>query len=162
MSLGGAQDVGPESVQDSTGKVPDPGSGASQDFEFDTSSPIWLQLVTEFSRRIVIGQWKSGEKIPGVRELALQLGVNPNTVQRALGEMEREGLCRSERTTGRFVTQDVDRIVELRRALVTGAADEYIRVGQRLGMDADAAVTLINERWNRNDSGHADRAGREE
>ncbi len=127
--------------------------------EFDTSSPIWLQLVAEFSRRIVTGEWAAGERIPGVRELALQLGVNPNTVQRTLGEMEREGLFRSERTSGRFVTDDRQRIGALRRALVTEAADEYIRVGHGLGMDASDGLALIDERWNRRDNTHDDRTG---
>lgn len=129
--------------------------------EFDTSSPIWLQLVSEFSRRIVTGEWGAGEKIPGVRELALQLGVNPNTVQRSLGEMEREGLFRSERTSGRFVTDDRFRITALRRALVTEAADEYIRVGQGLRMEISDALALIDERWSRNDIAQHDRAGKE-
>lgn len=119
--------------------------------QFDTSSPIWLQLVTEFSRRIVTGEWQTGSKIPGVRELALQLGVNPNTVQRALGEMERDGLCRSERTSGRFVTDDNRRVSTLRRALVTEAADDYIRVSRGLRMEVRDAVALIDERWNTND-----------
>ncbi len=115
--------------------------------QFDTSSPIWLQLVAEFSRRIVAGEWQAGSRIPGVRELALQLGVNPNTVQRALGEMERDGLCRSERTSGRFVTGDTRRITALRRGLVTDAADDYIRVSQGLRMQVSDALALIDERW---------------
>lgn len=127
--------------------------------DFDTSSPIWLQLVSEFSRRIVTGEWGAGERIPGVRELALQLGVNPNTVQRTLGEMEREGLCRSERTAGRFVTDNRGRISALRRALVTDAADEYIRMGRGLGMEASDAVALIDERWRRSDDESDDRTG---
>jgi len=127
--------------------------------EFDTSSPIWIQLVSEFSRRIVTGEWGAGERIPGVRELALQLGVNPNTVQRTLGEMEREGLCRSERTSGRFVTNDRHRISALRRALVTEAADEYIRVGRGLRMEASDALALIDERWSSSDDAHEDRTG---
>ena len=128
--------------------------------DFDTSSPIWLQLVSEFSRRIVTGEWGAGEKIPGVRELALQLGVNPNTVQRTLGEMEREGLCRSERTSGRFITEDRRRIATLRRELVTEAADEYIRVGRGLGMEVSDAIALIDERWSNHDDAHDDRTGK--
>ncbi|MGV8847869.1 GntR family transcriptional regulator [Tessaracoccus sp.] len=126
--------------------------------EFDTSSPIWLQLVTEFSRRIAAAEWTAGEKIPGVRELALQLGVNPNTVQRALTEMERDSLCRSERTSGRFVTGDSGRISMLRRDLAAGAADDYIRISRGLRMGMDDATTLIDERWTENDNAENDRA----
>ena len=126
--------------------------------EFDTSSPIWLQLVTEFSRRIAAAEWTAGERIPGVRELALQLGVNPNTVQRALTEMERDGLCRSERTSGRFVTADSGRISILRRDLAAGAADDYIRISRGLRMGMDDATTLIDERWTENDNPENDQA----
>jgi DNA-binding transcriptional regulator YhcF (GntR family) len=126
--------------------------------DFDASSPIWLQLVTEFSRRIVTGEWPQGEKIPGVRELALQLGVNPNTVQRALGELERDGLCRSERTTGRFVTEDSERVRALARALVTDAADDYIRLSRGLRLELGEATGLVNERWNNHDLADHDRA----
>ena len=74
--------------------------------DFDPSVPIWLQLVDEFRRRIVTGEWPRGERISGVRELAGDLRVNPNTVQRALAELDRLGLTRSERTAGRFATDD--------------------------------------------------------
>ena len=120
--------------------------------EFDTSSPIWLQLVTEFSRRVATAEWAAGERIPGVRELALQLGVNPNTVQRALTEMERDGLCRSERTSGRFVTDDRLRVSRLRRELAAGAADDYIRISRGLSMDMRDVTALIDERWNEYDN----------
>ena len=66
--------------------------------EFDPSVPIWLQLTGEFTRRVVTGSWPPGAKIPAVRELAVDLKVNPNTVQRALAELERSGLTRTERT----------------------------------------------------------------
>ena len=111
--------------------------------EFDTSSPIWGQLVAEFSRRIVTGEWQSASKIAGVREL----GVNPNTVQRALAELDRQQLCRSERTTGRFVTSDEARIDRLRAELAQGAADDFVRRAQGLGMHAPQAQRLIEERW---------------
>lgn len=125
--------------------------------QFDTSFPIWLQLLTEFSRRIVTGEWPAGEKIPGVRELAVTLGVNPNTVQRALAEMERDALCRSERTSGRFVTDDDDRIISLRRTLVAEAADDYIRASRGLGMDIRDARAVVDERWTNHDSADRNR-----
>jgi len=119
--------------------------------QFDTSSPIWTQLVAEFSRRIVTGEWATGEKMPGVRELAADLGVNPNTAQRALAELERLDLCRSERATGRFVTSDQSRIDEVRADLATGAADEFVRRVRGLGMAHDQARSLIDTRWDTHD-----------
>ena len=120
--------------------------------QFDPSSPIWVQLASEFYRRIVVGEWVAGAKIAGVRELAGELGVNPNTAQRALSELEREGLCRSERTTGRFVTADQARIDNLRADLAGEAADSFISRARGFGMDQAQAQDLIEERWNRDDT----------
>ena len=89
--------------------------------QFDSATPIWVQLVAEFSRRIAVGEWSAGSRIPGVRELALQLGVNSNTVQRSLAELERRELCFSERTAGRFVSSDEVRIDALRTELAREA-----------------------------------------
>lgn len=119
--------------------------------DFDTSSPIWGQLVTEFSRRIVVGEWEPGGRIPGVRDLAGDLGVNPNTVQRALSELERQELCRSERTAGRFVTTDGGRIDALRAELAQEAADDFIRRAHGLRMAQTQARRLIDERWHNDD-----------
>ena len=94
--------------------------------------------------------------MPGVREIAVDVGVNPNTVQRALAEMEREGLCRSERTAGRFVTDDRQRIDRVRAALVQDAADDYIRRARGLGMGRAHAQDLLVQRWSDHDDG-ADR-----
>ncbi|MEY8565645.1 GntR family transcriptional regulator [Corynebacteriaceae bacterium 7-707] len=115
--------------------------------DFDNSSPIWNQLLTEFSRRIVVGQWTPGTRLPGVRELAAELGVNPNTVQRSLSELERAGLCRTERTVGRFVTEDGDRINEERQNLARGAVDDYVRRARGLALSRREAEELVADRW---------------
>lgn len=115
--------------------------------EFDPSSPIWLQLIDEFTRRIVTGQWPAGSRISGVRDLAAELKVNPNTVQRALAELERQDLTRSERTTGRFVTDDMATIDGARLELATGAAEDFVRRAQGLGMSLAAARELVSRRW---------------
>ncbi|MDO5677643.1 MAG: GntR family transcriptional regulator [Propionibacteriaceae bacterium] len=115
--------------------------------EFDPGSPIWLQLVDEFTRRIVTGQWPAGTRIAGVRDLAAELKVNPNTVQRALAELERQGLTRSERTSGRFVTDDPAAIDEARLGLAAGAAEDFARRAQGLGMSLTAARDLLGRHW---------------
>ncbi|KAB1646858.1 GntR family transcriptional regulator [Pseudoclavibacter endophyticus] len=116
--------------------------------QFDSPSPIWAQLEAEFIRRIVVGEWAPGARMPGVRELASTLGVNPNTAQRALAELERRGLCRSERTAGRFVTEDLGLIDSVRGDLVGGAADDFIERALGMRMSREAALRLIDERWN--------------
>jgi DNA-binding transcriptional regulator YhcF (GntR family) len=118
---------------------------------FDNDSPIWLQLVAEFSRRIVTGEWPAGGRLPGVRELAVELGVNPNTVQRALADMDRGGLVRSERTSGRFVTDDRSLIDDVQLGLATQAADSFVEKAAGLGMTPQQARDLITNRWTSND-----------
>lgn len=115
--------------------------------EFNPAQPIWLQLVAEFSRRIGAGTWQPGQRISGVRELAAELGVNPNTVQRALAELERQHLCRTERAVGRFVTDDPARVAELRRDRATDLADAYTSAVAGLGLDVSSAIDLVKERW---------------
>lgn len=119
--------------------------------QFDNSSPIWVQLVTEFARRIVVGEWATSTRVPGVRELAADLGVNPNTAQRALAELERQELCRSERTAGRFVTDDTARIDQLRAELAREAADEFVGRAKGFKMPHQQAQQLISERWGHHD-----------
>lgn len=115
--------------------------------EFDPNRPIWLQLVAEFARRIVLGHWGAGEKLPGVRELAAELRVNPNTVQRALAELDRLSLTRTERAAGRFVTEDAAAIDAARRELATEAARSYVSQAQGLGMGLSAARELLTQEW---------------
>ncbi|QIM15794.1 GntR family transcriptional regulator [Leucobacter insecticola] len=113
----------------------------------DDSRPIWAQLVTEFCRRIAAGEWVAGNKVPSVRELALELSVNPNTVQKALGEVDRLGLTLAERTAGRFVTSDADAIARQRASLAAATASEFARVAAGVGMSLPEATTLLAEQW---------------
>ena len=115
--------------------------------QVDDTRPIWIQLVDAFRHRIVSGQWAPGSKIPSVRELASGAGVNPNTVQRALAELDRTGLTSAERTAGRFVTADAAVLDAVRRELATGATDAYIVALTGLGMSLDGATRLLAERW---------------
>ncbi len=115
--------------------------------DFDPGRPIWLQLVGEFTRRIATGEWAAGQRVPSVRDLAAELAVNPNTVQRALAELERTRLAVAERTAGRFVTTDTALIAEAQLRSAQSAADAYIAAAQGLRLDADAALELIAQRW---------------
>lgn len=114
---------------------------------FDPTKPIWLQLVDEFTRRIATAAWPPGHRVPSVRDLAAELGVNPNTVQRALAELERERLAVAERTAGRFVTTDTDLVQRARLSLVAAAADAFITQATGLQLSHGAASELIAERW---------------
>lgn len=115
--------------------------------EIDESRPIWLQLVDEFRRRVAVGEWPTGSKIPSVRELALEVGVNPNTVQRALSETDRLGLTVPVRTSGRFVTEDGAVVARVRSKLAEATIDGFIAVVAGLGMDLAEALTSLSARW---------------
>ena len=84
-----------------------------------------------------------GEKVPAVRELALQAGVNPNTMQRALAELERDGYLRSERTSGRYVTVDQERLASLRKELGDMFIKEMVEKMRELGMDHSQIVEAV-------------------
>ncbi len=115
--------------------------------QFESDRPIWVQLTDIFQRRIVRGQWAVGQKIPSVRELALELGVNPNTVQKALGELDRMGLTASERTSGRFVTNSQPAIDSARGNLAEELADTFVASTKEIGLKKDAALRLVGQRW---------------
>ncbi len=104
-----------------------------QETVYDTNVPIYLQLIEKIQRMIVTGEWRAGERIPAVRELALAFGVNPNTMQRALAELERDGLLYSERTSGRFVTEDQAHILRLRDSLAGAVLREFLSRMEGLG-----------------------------
>lgn len=115
--------------------------------QIDDSRPIWAQLVDEFRRRIAAGEWATGVKVPSVRELALELGVNPNTVQKALGEVDRLGLTTTERTAGRFVTSDQASVSDARTELAAATADSFVHSVTGLGMGLREATGLLSSRW---------------
>lgn len=115
--------------------------------EFDNNRPIYLQLLEDFKLKISSGQWKSGEKMDTVRNLAKSYGVNPNTVQRALQDLEREGLAKSNRTTGRFITDDESLIEEIARGAFYRSCDDLIEVAEELNLTKEKSLTLLDEYW---------------
>ena len=93
--------------------------------------------------RILSGQWAAGERIPAVRELAVEFGVNPNTMQRSLSELERDGLLYSERTSGRFVTEDQAHILRLRDSLAGAVLREFLSRMEGLGCNREEILPLL-------------------
>ena len=114
----------------------------------DDTRPIWIQLADSFRARITDGTWKPGQKIPSVRDLAIEAGTNPNTVQRALAALDDEGLTVPKRTAGRYVATDDSALRTLRQEDARTAADAFIRACRSLGVDREGAHGLVNERWN--------------
>ena len=95
-------------------------------WKFDEKSPIYAQIAQHIKKQIVRQEIKSGDQLPTVRELAEEAGVNPNTMQRALAELEREGMVHSRRTSGRFVTDDSDLIAQKRREVAEAELHSFV------------------------------------
>ncbi len=118
---------------------------------FDPMSPIWLQVAVRLKQQIVTGELAPGAKLPGGRDLALQYGINPNTAARIYQEMEREGVCRTQRGLGTFVTDSPETIEALRREMAKQAVDRFLADLTGLGLTKQDAVELILKEENRND-----------
>ena len=91
------------------------------DWHFTDDRPIWQQLTEQLTLRILKGEYPPGGKLPAVREIAAQAGVNPNTMQRAMAQLEQDGLAVANRTAGRTVTEDAAVIQAARRARASAA-----------------------------------------
>ena len=107
------------------------------EYQFDNDKPIYLQIVELIKKEIISGRLKSGEKIPSVRELAVQAKVNPNTVQKALAELERCGLVYTERTNGKFVTDNKSIIKAYRDDIINEKVESFLKDMINIGVSED-------------------------
>lgn len=115
------------------------------DYAFDHDRPIYLQLMEQLEWEIASGTLPPGSRMPSVRDLAGRLGISPNTVQRAMYEMERTGLIQSLGTEGRIVTQNRSRIEEARKELAQGTLEAFYQEMRRLGFDDAETLRLAKE-----------------
>lgn len=106
--------------------------------------PIYLQLTEQITQRIVAGIYPPASRLPSVRDLAADAGVNPNTMQRALADMERNGLVITNRTAGRIVTEDTAMINKVREQLAAARIAEFLQGMEMLGFTAQEAADLLN------------------
>lgn len=102
--------------------------------DFQASKPIYLQIADYLAFQIVRGEIRLGDKLPSVREMAIQSGVNPNTIQRTYSEMERMGIVESRRGQGTFATEDEQMLHKLKGQLQTEIIDVYVKKMQELGL----------------------------
>ena len=101
---------------------------------FDGGRPLYTQLVEQLKAKIVSGEYPPGQRIPPVRELAAEAGVNPNTLQRAFSELEREGLVYTQRTSGRYITADQELISQCRSRTAAGFVSDFLQSMERIGI----------------------------
>ena len=115
-------------------------------WNFTEGIPIYTQIVDEITMRIAGGSYSPGDKLPSVRELAIDAGVNPNTMQKALVELERRELVHSERTSGRYVTEDENILRTLKAELSNKYFVEFEEKLRGIGM-TDSEITEAVKKW---------------
>lgn len=108
--------------------------------------PIWVQLTEQLTEGIVSGAYPTGSRMPSVRELAAEAGVNPNTMQRALAQLETDGLAVTNRTAGRTVTEDTAALARVRGRLAEEKMVQYLTGMATLGYSEEEAIALLDER----------------
>ncbi len=115
------------------------------EWSFRSELPIYSQLIDRIKLAIVSGAFQPGERLSSVRDMAADAGVNPNTLQRALQELERQGLVYSQRTAGRFVTEDTRVIEASRHALAQGQLRAFTEAMRQLGYERAEILALLQE-----------------
>ena len=111
--------------------------------QFDSSRPIYAQLVERLKARILAGTYPPGGHLDSVRDLAAAAGVNPNTMQRALADLERQGLLYTNRTSGRYVTEDEEMITKIRERIAEERICAFLESMSQLGFTQEQVLGLI-------------------
>ena len=114
-------------------------------WSFESDAPIYAQLIEQIKVAVVTRVFAPGDRLPSVRDLATEAGVNPNTMQRALAQLEAEGLVRSQRTAGRFVTEDQQIIEDAKKELARRHVDAFLAAMARLGMNDEETLALLRQ-----------------
>lgn len=114
-------------------------------WEFENGRPIYTQLLELIEQKIVAGEYPPGSRMPSVRELAAEAAVNPNTMQRAMVELENKGLIITNRTSGRTVTEDVQVLSEIKNQKANILTAEYVTKMTELGFSQDEIKELIGK-----------------
>lgn len=114
-------------------------------WKFKDGIPMYRQIVQIFEKKIVSGEYSMGEKIPSVRDLAVEAGVNPNTMQRALSTLEMSGLLHTERTNGRFVTEDREIIDNLKRKKCRECVSQFFKDMSAFGLSRQDIIDAVTE-----------------
>ena len=114
-------------------------------WKLDADRPIFIQLVEILRTDILSGKYKPGDKLSTVRDLAQEAAVNPNTMQKAMTELERMGLVYTERTSGRFVTRDEELIERLKNEQAEILINEFIEKMNRIGFKDSTILDLVRD-----------------
>ncbi len=112
-------------------------------WNLDSSRPIYLQIIERVQMDIITGRYQPGDKLPSVRDLAQEAAVNPNTMQKALSELERSGLIYSQRTSGRFITEDKELIHQMKKELAAAEVSAFVAHMKQLGITPEEILQLL-------------------
>ena len=112
-------------------------------FEFDNNIPIYIQLVEQLKIKIISGEIGSGERLPSVRDLSMENKVNPNTMQRALSELEEMGLIYTERTNGKFITRDETIILKHKKEYADIFVNSFLGSMEKIGYTLDETINYL-------------------
>ncbi len=118
-------------------------------WSFSEDRSIYSQVCERITEKIIGGEWHAGERIPSVRELAMEAGVNPNTMQKAMSELERIGIIETHGTIGRSVTVDEELIKEVRRGRAAESAAEFAMYMKNLGLQRSDVLSILENVWSR-------------
>ena len=116
------------------------------EWKFRSDLPIYSQLVDQIKLGIVSGSLLPGERLMSVRDMATEAGVNPNTMQRALQELERDGMVYSQRTAGRFVTEDMRVIEHTKKQFAEEQIRSFLEAMGKLGYRREEIISLLEEK----------------
>ena len=115
------------------------------DNNFNNDKPIYLQLMDKFRELIIKGDYQLGSRLPSVREYALYFNVNPNTVQKALSELEKEKIIITDSTNGRYVTSDKELIENIKKDLIKCKIKEFITNMENIGISFEEIENYLKE-----------------
>ena len=124
------------------------------EWQFDSNMPVYTQLVDKIKLAIVSGEYTRGQRLAAVRDLASEAGVNPNTMQRAFQELERLGLVYTQRSNGRFVTEDEDVIETTKKALAEASIRSFMDSMQRIGYTREDIIRLLESSEKEDNNGN--------
>lgn len=113
-------------------------------YDFDNNTPIYIQIVEYLKLQIIKGELTPNQRLLSVRELSLNLGANPNTIQKALSELEDMGLIYTERTNGKFVTNDIELIASIRNKEIRTMIENFYDSMHKLGVDENEVLRILN------------------
>ena len=114
-------------------------------WKLNSNLPIYAQIVEHVQLDIIAGRYHPGDRLPSVRDLASEAAVNPNTMQKALSELERSGLVYSQRTSGRFITEDINMIEKMKEDLATARIKEFLSTMNQMGFHRQEILSLIEK-----------------